>query len=64
MIDMQRLSLLRAVLSEEVGVLRIRNHVEYGGLNENGPHKISVWEALKGVALWEEVSHWGVDFEV
>ena len=35
-----------------------------GDFNENGPHKISVWEALKGVALWEEVSHWGVDFEV
>lgn len=49
MIDMQRLSLLRAVLSEEVGVLRIRNHVEYGGLNENGPHRfinLNAWSSM------------------
>ena len=42
----------------------------YGGLNENGPHRLIylkveplvnkfVWEGLGGVVLLEKVCHWG-----
>lgn len=49
--------------------------VECDALNENGSHRLKyfkawspvsgiVWEGLGGLALWEEVCHCGVGFEV
>lgn len=46
-----------------------------GGLNANSPHRlidlikqfpggVTVWEGLGGVALFEEMYHWDVGFEV